>query len=219
MLKVENLTKSFRSGPSQVSVLRELNAEFPSGTFCTIVGASGSGKSTLLQLLGGLEPPDSGKVIQNSVSIGELSSNALADWRSRAIGFVFQSYHLLPELSALENVELPALIAGEPDLKHSEQLLREVGLSERQTHLPGELSGGEQQRVAIARALRRRPSILLADEPTGNLDAATATQITELLLQLHREEKTTLILVTHDESLARRGDHRFRLENGTLRPQ
>jgi putative ABC transport system ATP-binding protein/lipoprotein-releasing system ATP-binding protein len=215
-LHVEHLTHNYRLGPNQVRVLQDVGAEFPAGGICTIQGASGSGKSTLLHILGGLESAEAGEIFWEDQSIYTWSRSALAAWRNQCVGFVFQAYHLLPELSALENVELPAQIQRRPDLAQSKDLLAHVGLKDRWHHRPAELSGGEQQRVAIARALRNRPRLLLADEPTGNLDLQTATEIMELLLSLQQANLFTLILVTHDDTIARKGQHRFRLSAGRL---
>ncbi|MES2310121.1 MAG: ABC transporter ATP-binding protein [Verrucomicrobiota bacterium] len=218
MLTARNLRKSYITGPRQVSVIDGLHLEIPHGVFATIQGASGSGKSTLLHLLGGLDTPDEGDVQWRETSIFSLSSNQLSEWRNQSVGFIFQSYHLLHELSAFENVELPAMIQGKKDIALSEALLKKVGLEHRFDHRPLELSGGEQQRVAIARALRNRPQLLLADEPTGNLDRSTATEIIQLLLQIHQQEKMTTVLVTHDPEIAKLGDLRFLMENQKIRP-
>ena len=158
-------------------MIEGLHLEIPTGTFATIQGVSGSGKSTLLHLLGGLDIPDEGDIRWNNTSLFSLSQNELSDWRNQTVGFIFQSYHLLQELNALENVELPAMIQGDQNNELSRSLLEKVGLAHRIDHRPLELSGGEQQRVAIARALRNRPQLLLADEPTGNLDRKTANEI------------------------------------------
>ena len=213
MLTAHNLRKSYSIGPRQTSVIDQLNLEIPSQTFATIQGVSGSGKSTLLHLLGGLDTPDEGEVRWNNTSLSSLTQNALSEWRNLSVGFIFQSYHLLQELNALENVELPAMIQGKENPELSYALLEKVGLSHRTDHRPLELSGGEQQRVAIARALRNRPQLLLADEPTGNLDRQTAHGIVDLLLKIHQEEKITVILVTHDAEIAQLGELRFKMEN------
>ncbi len=213
MLTAHNLRKNYSIGPRQTSVIDQLNLEIPSHTFATIQGVSGSGKSTLLHLLGGLDTPDEGEVRWNNTSLSSLTQNALSEWRNLSVGFIFQSYHLLQELNALENVELPAMIQGKENPELSYALLEKVGLSHRTDHRPLELSGGEQQRVAIARALRNRPQLLLADEPTGNLDRQTAHGIVDLLLKIHQEEKITVILVTHDAEIAQLGELRFKMEN------
>jgi len=211
------LRKKFRLGRTDLEILRGINAAFPRHGLNTIQGASGSGKSTLLQILGGLENPDAGEVQWEGESIYGWSRNKLAAWRNLTVGFVFQSYHLFPELSALENVEFPARLARKSNPSHGAHLLDQVGLGARLHHRPAELSGGEQQRVAIARALRNDPALLLADEPTGNLDMATGREIIDLLLRLHEERSNCLIIVTHDNSIAALGKQRYRLEEGLLK--
>jgi lipoprotein-releasing system ATP-binding protein len=210
------LHKTFRLGHVDLAILRGLDAVFPRGGLNTIQGASGSGKSTLLQILGGLEHPDGGEVHWEGESVYGWSRSKLAAWRNQAVGFVFQAYHLFPELSALENVEFPARIARKGDSEKSAHLLDQVGLGSRLHHRPSELSGGEQQRVAIARALRNDPALLLADEPTGNLDTTSGHEIVDLLLRLHQERGNCLIIVTHDDDIAGLGQRKFRLEDGKL---
>jgi predicted ABC-type transport system involved in lysophospholipase L1 biosynthesis ATPase subunit len=210
------LHKTFRLGHTDLEILHGLEATFEGGGLSTIQGASGSGKSTLLQILGGLEPPDSGEVRWQGESIYGWSRAKLAAWRNLSVGFVFQAYHLFPELSALENVEFPARLARQSDPAASAHLLEKVGLGSRLHHRPAELSGGEQQRVAIARALRNNPALLLADEPTGNLDVATGREIIDLLLRLHAERGNCLIIVTHDDRIAALGERIYRLEEGKL---
>ena len=212
------LHKTFRLGHTDLEILRGLEATFRPGGLNTIQGASGSGKSTLLQILGGLERPDAGEVRWSGESIYAWSQGKLAAWRNLSVGFVFQSYHLFPELSALENVEFPARLARRSDSAHAARLLDQVGLGSRLHHRPAELSGGEQQRVAIARALRNNPALLLADEPTGNLDAATGHEIIDLLLRLHVQHGNCLIIVTHDDRIAALGQQIYRLEEGRLAP-
>jgi len=209
--------KAFRLGSGQLEILSGLEAVFPRNGLNTIQGASGSGKSTLLQILGGLERPDAGEVRWEGESIYGWSRGRLAAWRNFTVGFVFQSYHLFPELSALENVEFPARLARRSDHALGAHLLDQVGLGSRLHHRPAELSGGEQQRVAIARALRNNPALLLADEPTGNLDAATGREIIDLLLRLHEERGNCLVIVTHDNTIAALGRQTYRLEEGQLR--
>ena len=216
-LACSGLRKAFHMGHTDLSVLHSLSAAFPRAGLNTIQGASGSGKSTLLQILGGLEPPDQGDVLWAGESIYRWSRRRLAAWRNRSVGFIFQAYHLFPELSALENVEFPARLARQSDPARSAHLLEQVGLAERLHHRPAELSGGEQQRVAIARALRNDPALLLADEPTGNLDTATGHEIIDLLVRLHQERGNCLIIVTHDDRIAALGRQRFRLDDGRLR--
>ena len=210
------LAKSFRLGRTDLEILYGVEAVFPRQGLNTIQGASGSGKSTLLQILGGLERPDSGTVSWEGESIYNWSRNRLAAWRNLTVGFVFQAYHLFPELSALENVEFPARLAGRSDEERGSELLERVGLGSRMHHRPAELSGGEQQRVAIARALRNEPALLLADEPTGNLDTKTGREIIDLLQQLHAERGNCLIIVSHDDAIARLGQQRYRLEEKKL---
>jgi lipoprotein-releasing system ATP-binding protein len=216
LLTCSGLHKTFRLGRNDLEILRGLEAAFPPNGLSTIQGASGSGKSTLLQILGGLERPDAGEVRWKGESIYDWSRNKLAAWRNLTVGFVFQAYHLFPELSALENVEFPARLARRSDPALGAHLLDQVGLGSRLDHRPSELSGGEQQRVAIARALRNRPDILLADEPTGNLDTATGHDIIDLLLRLHEEHRNCLIIVTHDNAIAALGQQAYRLEKGQL---
>jgi lipoprotein-releasing system ATP-binding protein len=210
------LHKTFRLGHTDLEILRGLEAGFPPGGLNTIQGASGSGKSTLLQILGGLEHPDQGEVYWKGESIYGWSRGKLAAWRNLSVGFVFQAYHLFPELSALENVEFPARLARRGDAAQGARLLDQVGLASRLHHRPSELSGGEQQRVAIARALRNNPALLLADEPTGNLDTATGHEIIDLLLRLHEERGNCMIIVTHDDRIAALGQRIYRLEEGVL---
>jgi lipoprotein-releasing system ATP-binding protein len=210
------LAKSFRLGRTDLEILRGVEASFPRRGLSTIQGASGSGKSTLLQILGGLEKPDAGAVQWEGESIYDWPRQKLAVWRNLTVGFVFQAYHLFPELSALENVEFPARLGGRGDEERGTDLLERVGLGERLHHRPAELSGGEQQRVAIARALRNEPALILADEPTGNLDTKTGREIIDLLLRLHEERGNCLIIVTHDDHIAALGQQTFRLEQGLL---
>ena len=211
------LHKTFRLGHTNLEIIGGLDAAFPGRGLNTIQGASGSGKSTLLQILGGLEIPDAGEVRWQGESIYGWSRGKLARWRNLSVGFVFQAYHLFPELTALENVEFPARLARKTDPSVAAHLLEQVGLGARLHHRPSELSGGEQQRVAIARALRNNPALLLADEPTGNLDYATGLEIIDLLLKLHAERGNCLIIVTHDDRIAALGQRRFRLEAGVLK--
>jgi ABC-type lipoprotein export system ATPase subunit len=216
ILEARGLGKTYRMGPQKVAVLHGIDAAFPAGSFVTIQGTSGSGKTTFLQILGGLQWPDEGSVLWRGAALGRQGRSKLAAWRNEHVGFIFQSYQLLPEFSALENVDLPARIAGRGDLEKSRELLARVGLEKRAEHRPAELSGGEQQRVAIARALRNGPELILADEPTGNLDRETGRQIIDLLEELHRASGKTLILVTHDDEIAARGTHRLRMSGGRL---
>ncbi|HSI83619.1 MAG TPA: ABC transporter ATP-binding protein [Candidatus Methylacidiphilales bacterium] len=215
-LWAEGLAKTYTIGSSKLEVLRGLDVDFPASLSCVIQGQSGSGKSTLLHVLGGLDHPDQGRVMWRGESIYGWSRNKLAEWRNLNVGFIFQSYQLLPELTAWENVDIPAMLARKGSRKKAEELLEMVGLKGRATHMPRQMSGGEQQRVAIARALRNDPQLLLADEPTGNLDPKTGREIVHLLLALQREKQKTLILVTHDESVAAMGHFRFHMRDGQL---
>src|SRR5277367_2832668 len=210
------LKKTFRLGHTDLQILNGLETAFPRKGLNTIQGASGSGKSTLLQILGGLERPDEGEVRWEGESIYGWSRAKLAAWRNFSVGFVFQAYHLFPELSALENVDFPARLARKSDPAQSADLLKQVGLGARMHHRPSELSGGEQQRVAIARALRNNPALILADEPTGNLDVASGHEIIDLLLRLHAERGNCLIIVTHDDRIAALGERMYHLEEGHL---
>ncbi|MDD4932036.1 MAG: ABC transporter ATP-binding protein [Methylacidiphilaceae bacterium] len=216
VLAVEALQKSFRAGSVSVPVLTSVGMIFREGLCYTIQGVSGSGKTTLLHLLAGLENPDSGQVLYRNQDISRFSRKRLAAWRGQAIGLVFQAYHLLPELTALENVNLPAMLFGRQDAQPGWELLKAVGMIHRSHHRPSELSGGEQQRVAIARALRNDPEILIADEPTGNLDEETGMEVIDLLLGLHKSRGKTLVLATHDPRLAQRGDRQLVLTGGKL---
>ena len=215
-LKANDLVRSFRISRTTIPVLRGVSLEISSGEAVFLCGASGAGKTTLLYTLAGLETPESGTVEFEGSSLYTMGSDRLTRLRNRRMGFVFQSYFLLPELTALENVLVPAMIGGKCSVEKGTSLLERVGLSERLHHLPAELSGGEQQRVAIARALINDPAILFADEPTGNLDSHTGEAIIELLLGVARSENRTLVVVTHDEHLARRGDRLLRIEDGRL---
>ncbi|BBI99494.1 ABC transporter ATP-binding protein [Ferrigenium kumadai] len=211
------LTKQVPSGDQMLTILREVSFAVNAGESLAILGASGSGKSTLLGLLAGLDVPSSGSVYLDGADLFALDEDGRARLRGAAAGFVFQSFQLLPALNALENVMLPLELQGASDARErAADSLRKVGLGERMHHLPKHLSGGEQQRVALARAFVTRPKILFADEPTGNLDAATGSQVIELMLDLNRAQGTTLILVTHDEALARRCGRQLRLEAGRV---
>jgi len=215
-LKARGLRRSFRIGGAAIEVLSGIDIDIAAGESVFLCGASGAGKTTLLYTLAGLETPEAGVVEFEGSSLYALSGNALARLRNKRMGFVFQSYFLLPELTALENVLLPALIRGKSEAARGRDLLERVGLSGRIDHLPAELSGGEQQRVAIARSLINDPAILFADEPTGNLDSKNGEVIINLLLDLSRADGRTLAVVTHDENLARRGDRLVRIVDGCL---
>ena len=220
MLRIENLAKIYRSGEKELAVFRELSLEVSEGEQVAIIGESGAGKSTLLHLISGLDKPSSGAIYYKNKSINGLSEPALSDFRNREIGFVWQQHHLLSEFSALENISMPLRIRGESGAKASEEArvnLEEVGLGDRGHHRSGELSGGEQQRIAIARALTSKPSLLLADEPTGNLDEGTGEMIFNLLGEIRARRKLTTVLVTHNLHFARRCDRVMQLEGGALR--
>ncbi len=217
MIEVSALGKVVPSGDGTLTILHEISFAVRSGEAVAIVGASGSGKSTLLGLMAGLDQPSSGSVRLGGEDLGGLDEDARAELRGRLLGFVFQSFQLLPALTALENTMLPLELAGRADARATaEAMLARVGLGARLGHYPKHLSGGEQQRVALARAFAMRPRLLLADEPTGNLDAATGEQIIALMFDMNAEAGTTLILVTHDEALAQRCGRTLRLSNGRL---
>jgi lipoprotein-releasing system ATP-binding protein len=221
LLAGEDLEKEYRSGPEVIRVLRGAAVEVGSGEVVALVGASGVGKSTLLHLLGGLDRPSAGRVLFESEDIFARGDAGLARYRRNDVGFVFQFYNLLGEMTALENAMVPALLARRPAREAREaavQALGAVGLSDRSRHRPGELSGGEQQRVAIARALVNRPRVLLADEPTGNLDPKTSEVIYDLFLRLQAERGLALLVATHNIDLARRADRCYRLIEGRARP-
>jgi putative ABC transport system ATP-binding protein len=218
LIQVRALTKSIDTGTHRVEILKGIDLEIPRGQFAAIMGPSGSGKSTLLGLLAGLDTPTSGQVILDGEDITRLSEDQMALVRGRKIGFVFQSYHLIPTLTAEENVLLPMELAGAENggRARARELLDRVGLGGRFDHYPVQLSGGEQQRVALARAFALRPPILLADEPTGNLDSATGGAVLDLLLALNREQGTTMVMVTHEQSLANSADRRIVLRDGLV---
>ena len=217
ILRANSLTKQVQTGETQLTILQNINLEINAGEAVAIVGASGSGKSTLLGLLAGLDVPSEGEVFLNNVDIFSLDEDERAALRGKTLGFVFQSFQLLPALTAIENVMLPLELSGIKDAEETaERLLLRVGLEDRLTHYPKQLSGGEQQRVAIARAFATEPKLLLADEPTGNLDSATGAQIIELMFELNREHGTTLVLVTHDEVISNRCSRQIRLASGHI---
>src|SRR6188768_3601220 len=215
-LAAHDLRRSFQIGRRRIEVLRGISLEVAHGEMVFLVGASGAGKTTLLYTLAGLERPESGTVEFEGRRLYTGSVASQSRLRNEKMGFVFQGYFLLPELTALENVTLPGMIGGRLDRGAAEASLRDVGLAERMHHLPAELSGGEQQRVAIARALTNDPDIIFADEPTGNLDSKTGDTIIDLLLNLARDRKKTLLVVTHDSRLAARGDRELRIVDGVL---
>ena len=214
---IDSLHLSLGEGASRVHVLKGMNLDIPSGTSTGIVGPSGSGKSTLLMVIAGLERADAGSVVINDTNITELDEDALAAFRGRNIGIVFQSFHLIPNMTALENVAVPLELSGASSaLDQAKRELEAVGLGERLNHYPGQLSGGEQQRVALARALAPSPKVLIADEPTGNLDGETGQQIADLLFDRQREKGLTLVLVTHDRNLAKRCDRMLPVRSGQI---
>jgi len=215
MIELRGVSKTVMSGDRPLTILHPLSLTIPSGRFLAIVGPSGSGKSTLLGLLAGLDAPSTGEILVDGVDITKLSEDGLAKLRGEKIGFVFQFFHLVPSLTAFENILVPMEIARRRDaIARARQLLDEVGLSDRGHHYPSQLSGGEQQRVAIARALANDPAIVLADEPTGNLDSTTGRHIMDLLLNVRGIRQTTLILVTHDAELASLADTKLVLRDG-----
>ena len=218
-LRVEGLKKSFRSGASELVLFDNLSFELARGEMLAIVGASGTGKSTLLHILGAVDKPSAGEIYFAQLRLSSLAENAAADFRNREVGFVWQFHYLLPEFTALENVAMPLLMRGAPKAsaeKEALQWLEEVGLAQRSHHRAGELSGGEQQRAALARALITRPKILLADEPTGDLDSRTGEVVFELIARLHREFQLSSVIATHNFGFARRCHRVLRLENGRI---
>jgi len=220
VLDCRNVVRRFREGASTLEVLHGVTLAVQPAERVAIVGASGSGKTTLLQILGGLDEPSEGEVLVNGEAMHGTDEAAKGDLRNRYIGFVYQFHHLLPEFTAEENVAMPLLIRREAKpaaLQHARELLGRVGLGERLTHKPGELSGGERQRAAVARALITRPQLVLADEPTGNLDSGNGEHVLKLMLELNEELKTSLVIVTHDHSIAQRMDRILVLEDGELR--
>ncbi len=218
-LAARNAGKTYLLGKRELEVLRGINLEINRGDFLALRGASGAGKSTLLHLLGALDFPSPGEILSEGRALHSMSRNDLADWRNRAVGFIFQAYYLLPELDALENVCLPARMARVPAqvaAARGRELLERVGLKERMEHKPYELSGGEQQRVAIARALVNQPKLILADEPTGNLDSHTGQEIIDLLCSLREEHQMTLVMATHDSTVAARAAKTIHLVDGQI---
>ena len=217
MLVAKDLTKEYRSGDHALAVLRDVSFEIPQGALVSIVGPSGSGKTTLLGLLAGLDTPTHGRVLYDSIDITKLDEDARAQLRGERVGFIFQSFQLIPTLTAFENVQVPLELRGEPNSGvRARELLGRVGLADRLDHFPTQLSGGEQQRVAIARAFVNAPRILFADEPTGNLDSETGGRIVQLIEELNQSSGSTVIIVTHDPSLAARTGRIIRLSDGRV---
>ena len=219
IIQVSNLGKSFHDGDISVEVLQGLNFSISESQRIAIVGASGSGKSTLLQLLGGLDKPTQGEIIICGNHLSQVSDSVRGDLRNKYLGFIYQFHHLLPEFTALENVSMPLMIRDlglRKITQQAEEMLARVGLKDRLQHKPGELSGGERQRVAIARALVTRPKVILADEPTGNLDRKTAHQVFELMMEVNRELSTAIVMVTHDTELAQTMDILYELKDGQI---
>ena len=216
ILRCESLTRTYVSGGREITVLRDITFALEPGAFLAITGPSGSGKSTLLGLLAGLDRPTRGRVVLDGRDLAALTEDERARVRAEAVGFVFQSFHLIPTLTARENVQVPLELRGEDGRARAGELLERVGLGDRGHHYPAQLSGGEQQRVAVARAFAHRPKILFADEPTGNLDAANGQNVMSLLAELNREVGTTLVLVTHEMDLAARARRTIRLRDGAV---
>ncbi|MCG6551741.1 MAG: ABC transporter ATP-binding protein [Candidatus Magnetominusculus sp. LBB02] len=220
MIEITNLTKSFPTEAGTLTVLNNVNMSIEKGKIISIMGASGAGKSTLLHVTGTLERPTSGEVSYNGSNVFQLDDSGLAAFRNKTIGFVFQFHNLLPEFTAIENATMPGLIAGmdrDALRRRGEAILSELGLKDRLLHRPGELSGGEQQRVAVARALILDPLVVLADEPTGNLDTKTGEMLIDLLLDINRRKGTTFIIVTHNEAFAKKTDIIYMMVDGTLK--
>jgi len=217
MIEIKNLTKQVRSGSEVLTIIDDLSLSISAGQFVALTGASGSGKSTLLGLIAGLDSASSGSIRIGKNEVTSMNDDDLSRLRSEKIGFIFQSFHLIPSLTALENIMIPLEIAGLPSPRvRALELLEDVGLNGRGHHFPGELSGGEQQRVAIARALANRPEILLADEPTGNLDSRNGKHVLDLMQEIHSRNKVTVVLVTHDAAISQMAERRISLSDGRI---
>ncbi len=219
IVQVRNVTKTYKRDTMQIPVLQNISLEIPEGEFLALMGPSGSGKTTLLNLIAGIDRPDSGEILVQNTNIASLNESALATWRSQHIGFVFQFYNLLPVLTAFENVELPLLLTKlnkQQRKEHVETALKVVGLADRMNHYPKQLSGGQEQRVAIARAIVTDPTLIVADEPTGDLDRKSAEDILDLMQQLNQEFKKTIVMVTHDPNAAERAHKTRHLDKGEL---
>jgi putative ABC transport system ATP-binding protein len=216
MIRADSLTKEYLSGGQPLAVLKDITFEIVTGDLVAIVGPSGSGKTTLLGLMAGLDRPTRGRVIVDDQDLTALSEDGLARFRAARVGFVFQSFQLIPTLTARENVQVPLELRGEEAGERADELLARVGLAGREHHYPAQLSGGEQQRVALARAFSNRPRILFADEPTGNLDHTTGARVVDIMMELNRESGTTTVLVTHDLELARKARRLIRLSDGAI---
>lgn len=217
MIQLKNITKKYRTELIETSALTDINLEVQTGEFVSVMGPSGCGKSTLLNIIGLIDEPSGGQVIVNNQDVTNMKSRALANFRNATLGFIFQSFHLIPELNVIDNVQLPLIyrsMSNAERKKLSKNALEAVGLANRMEHFPNQLSGGQKQRVAIARAIVGNPSIILADEPTGNLDSVMGSEIMQILLDLNEQQKTTIVMVTHDESMARKTHRLVRLYDG-----
>ena len=222
MIKIQNVTKTYQTGTDSVTALKNISLQIDSGELIIIVGPSGSGKSTLLHLIGGLDIPTEGEILVNNQKINGLKDKPLSKYRNREIGFVFQDFHLAPHLNLAENIKLPLLFNKGKKLsprtinKKTAEIIEEFNLTDRRLHLPSQISGGQKQRAAIARALINKPKILLADEPTGNLDSITGKQIIGLLKEIHRKNKMTMVIVTHDKEIAKSAERIIEIKDGVL---
>ncbi|UNY98460.1 ABC transporter ATP-binding protein [Zhouia spongiae] len=219
MIKIENLNKSYFTDTLETQALQNINLDIAEGEFVSVMGPSGCGKSTLLNMIGLIDQPSEGKIFINQMQLESLPEKRLAEFRNQHLGFIFQSFHLISDLSVIDNVELPLLyrkVSARERRKMAEQALEKVGLIHRKTHYPGQLSGGQRQRVAIARAIIGQPSVLLADEPTGNLDSVLGTQVMDLLMELNSTSRVTIVMVTHDEGIAKRTNRIIRLFDGSI---